>query len=77
VTRFVFAVGVWLAVCLPIAACAVSAQQHAANTAEAAQATAEYDACRQQAKDGGTFATFCECVKVVDAKHRIDGGPCE
>ena len=58
-------------------ACTVTPQQHAANVGEAAQASAEYDACRQSAKDGGTFATFCECVRGVDAKHHVEGGPCE
>lgn len=58
-------------------ACGVAPAQHAANVGEATQATAEYEQCRESAKDGGTFASFCACVRTVDAKHRIDGGPCE
>ena len=58
-------------------ACGVTPAQHAANGLEAGQAAAEYQQCREAAKDGGTFTSFCACVRTVDAKHRIDGGPCE
>ena len=57
--------------------CGVSAAQHTANGLEAAQATVEYDDCRVKARDGGTWESFCACVRGVDAKHHVDGGPCE
>ena len=57
--------------------CGVSAAQHAANGLESGQAAVEYDDCRVKAHDGGTFESFCACVRDVDARHRIDGGPCQ
>lgn len=75
--RFLASLIVWVALCKLFLACAVTPQQHTANVAEATQAGAEYDTCRQNAKDGGTFASFCDCVRTVDARHHIDGGPCE
>lgn len=64
-------------VCILSYGCGVTPAQHAANVGEATQATAEYEQCRDTARDGGTFASFCACVRTVDAKHHIDGGPCE
>jgi len=75
--RVVLAFGVWVVVCRLFLACTVTPAQHAANLGETAQATAEYEQCRVAAKDGGTFASFCGCVRGVDAKHHVDGGPCE
>lgn len=63
--------------CILSYGCGVTPAQHAANGLEAGQAAAEYEQCRESAKDGGTFTSFCACVRTVDAKHRIDGGPCE
>ena len=62
---------------LLLVGCGVTPSQHAANLSESAQYAAELTQCRDAAKDGGTFTSFCACVRTVDAKHRIDGGPCE
>lgn len=76
-TRFLGSFAAWAALCRLFLACTVTPAQHAANVGETAQATAEYEQCRTDAKDGGTFASFCGCVRGVDAKHHVDGGPCE
>jgi hypothetical protein len=74
---FMVGLSVLLLGLLVVVACNVTPAQHAANVGEATQARAEYQGCRESAKDGGTFASFCACVRDVDAKHHVDGGPCE
>jgi hypothetical protein len=64
-------------VLLIVYGCGVTPAQHVANVGEATAAGAEYQQCRLDAKDGGTFASFCACVRGVDAKHHVDGGVCE
>lgn len=71
-TRFLVAVGVWLAACLPIAACAHA--QDAAQDAKVAGYAVQLAACRTMALDAGhlDWAKYQACACEADKSVGVD-----